>query len=91
MLLEEVTQEELDHLVACTHQRSLFAACIAGMMQADVTDKEALRMKTTIMQTVSMGLDMGLRVRDEIEKCVLITMKNHCEEQIEINELLFNL
>ena len=88
MLLEEVTQEELDHLVACAKQRSLFAACIAGMMQVDVTGKEALAMKNTIMQTVSMGLDMGLRVRDEIEKCVLITMKNHCEEQIEINELL---
>jgi hypothetical protein len=88
MKLAEVTQEELDHLVACTHQRSLFAACIAGMMQVDVTDKEALAIKATIMQTVSLGLSMGMRVHDEIEQRVLIAMKNHCEEQIAINDLL---
>ena len=91
MLLEEVTQEELDHLVACAKQRSLFAACVGGIMQVDVTGREALAMKATIMQTVSMGLAMGLCVRDEIEQRVLIAMKEHCEEQIEINELLDNI
>lgn len=91
MLLEEVTQDELDHLVACTKQRSLFAACVAGIMQVDVTGKEGLAMKATIMQTVSLGLAMGLRVQDEIEQRVLIAMKEHCEEQIEINELLDNI
>lgn len=88
MLLEEITQEELDHLVACAKQRSLFAACVGGIMQVDVTGKEGLAMKATIMQTVSLGLAMGLRVQDEIEHRVLIAMKEHCEEQIEINDLL---
>jgi hypothetical protein len=88
MLLEELTQGELDHLVACAKQRTLFAACVGGIMELDITGKEGLAMKSTIMQTVAIGLDMGLRVGDDIEQRVLISMKNHCEEQIEISELL---
>jgi len=91
MLLEELTQEELDHLVACTKQRSLFAACVGGIMQLGITGKEGLAIKSTLMQTVAMGMDMGLRVGDEIEQRVLISMKEHCEEQIEIRELLDNI
>jgi hypothetical protein len=88
MLLEELTQEELDHLVACTRQRSLFAACVGGIMQLGITGKEGLAIKATVMQTVAMGLDMGLRVGDEIEQRVLVAMKEHCEEQLVIEDLL---
>jgi dihydroorotate dehydrogenase len=88
MLLEELTQEELDHLVACTKQRTLFAACVGGIMQLDITGKEGLAMKATILQVVAMGMEMGARVGDDIERRILISMKEHCEEQIEIAELL---
>jgi len=91
MLLEELTQEELDHLLACNNQRSLFAACVQGVMELPITDKEALAIKTTLMTTVAMGMEMGARVGDSIEQRVLISMKNHCEEQIAIAELLDNI
>jgi len=88
MLLEELTQEDLDDLLARATQRSVFAACIAGIMQLDLTSREGLAIKSTLMQRVLMSMEMGFRVHDEIDDHLLVSMKNHCEEQIEISELL---
>jgi hypothetical protein len=86
--LEDLTQDILDHLVACTKQRSMFAAAVAGTIALPVQSEEALDMKRRMMLAVQMGLEMGLRVGDDIEKETLMAMKNHCEEQIEMEDLL---
>jgi hypothetical protein len=86
--LEDLTQDTLNHLVACTQQRSVFAATVAGIMALPVQSKEALDIKRRMMMAVQTGLEMGLRVGDFIEKETLMTMKNHCEEQLAMEELI---
>ena len=88
MLLEELTQDDLDHLLACASQRSVFAAAVAGAMMHKGQSDDALDIKRRIMMAMALGLSMDLRVRDEIEKELLTLMKNHCEEQIAMEDLL---
>lgn len=88
MLLEELTQGELDNLVARAKQRTVFAAVVAGVMSLDLTSKEGLAIQRTIITAVMTGMDMGLRVGDNIEHSILVTMKEYCEQQIVIEDLL---
>jgi hypothetical protein len=86
--LEELTQDGLDELIACAEQRSLFAATIAGVLALPFQSEEALSIKKRMIIAINLGLNMGLRVGDYVEKETLIAMKNHCEEQIGMEELL---
>ena len=91
MLLEEVTQDDLDLLIKICDQRGALAAIIINAMNAEATSNDALLIKKHMMMTMTIALALGAVVRDDVDKKLLESMKDHCEEQIEINELLFNL
>ena len=88
MKVEDLNQEDFEHLMKCGQQRAVMAAAIVNAMNKPATCEEALAIKRTLMIAMSTSLSMGLGVRDEIERDVLISMKDHCTEQIEIEELL---
>lgn len=86
--LEDLDQETLDMLVDMAQQRAVFAACLVNVIQHNSVEKEALNIKKGIMHVVTQSLMGGLVVNDDIQKYLLDSMKKHCEEQIEIEELL---
>ena len=91
MTLEELTQEDFEHLVACGRQRAVLAAIVAGVMQLELTSKEGIAIKNTMMATVAQGLTMNAHVGDYIDKQLLTSMKEHCEEQIAMEDLFNTL
>lgn len=90
MKLEELTQKNLDYLLACGTQRAILAAAIEKAMTAEAVSEDALKIKRRIMSVFAVGIALHEPVRDDIEKDLLESMKAHCEEQIEINDILNN-
>lgn len=77
-------EEQLD---IAMKQRAMLAAAIVGTMEAPFASEEILRIKNGMMMLV-MRMCSEDMLNDEIEKRVLMSMKEHCTEQIEINSLL---
>lgn len=88
MNLEELTQEDLDMLVKMGEQRGALAAILTNVMNAEATSDDALLIKRHIMMSMTIALALGAVVKDNIDKILLQSMKDHCEEQISINDLL---
>lgn len=88
MRVEELTQEQLDELLARAKQRSAAMAMLTGIMQLSLTDPEALRIKKSIMATFMISLQMQGNVGDWVEKQLLEAMRDHCEQEIAIEELI---
>jgi hypothetical protein len=88
MKLEELTQEELDGIVQMAKQRQALAAIIANTMEEEATSPDAIAIKAKIMMSMTVAIALGAMVGDDVDKRLLTAMKDHCKEQIEINDLL---
>lgn len=88
MNLAELTQEDLDLLIKMGEQRGALAAILTNVMNAEATSDDALLIKRHIMMSMTIALALGAVVKDNIDKTLLQSMKDHCEEQISINDLL---
>ena len=87
MKAEDLTQREFDMLVGMSRQRSYLAAIVVSIMKFPSAEPEVLKMKNAAMVTVLSMLD-EIHVKDEISQALCLAMSGHCQEQIEIAELL---
>jgi hypothetical protein len=89
MKLEELTQDELDILLARSNQRVMLISIITAMMECTANDNEALAMKRGVMASISLGISMGgFFVGDNLDKEMLKVMRDHCEQEIAMEDLL---
>lgn len=88
MLLEELTQDDVDHLIACTKQRAVLAAIITGVMQLELTSRESVAVKTAMMGSVASLIDNGAMVGDQIDKSMITSMRDYCQDRIAMEDLL---
>ena len=84
--IKDMSLEEQLH-IAMTH-RAILAAAVVGTMVSPCVSEESIRIKNAIMRVILGIFDDGERFGDSIERHLLLSSKNHCIEQIEINELL---
>lgn len=82
------TEELLD---IAMKQRAMLAACVVGTMQSPSVSEDSIKIKNATMMVI-MGMFGGDDTfGDEIEKQLLMSSRDHCIEQIQINDLLENI
>lgn len=78
-------EEQLD---VAMKQRAMLAAAVVGTMQSPCVSEESLRIKNATMTVIMHIFTEDERFGDSIEHELLLSSKNYCLEQIEINDLL---
>jgi hypothetical protein len=78
-------EEQLD---IAMKQRAILAAAVVGTMQSPCVSEESIRIKNATMGVIMRIFADDETFGDSIEHHLLLSSKNYCIEQIEINELL---
>lgn len=84
-----MSTEELLHIAM--KQRAMLAAVAVGTMQAPCVSEDSIRMKNATMNVIMRIFAEDDTFGDSIEKQLLMASRDHCIEQIQINELLDNV
>jgi hypothetical protein len=69
-------------------QRAILAAAVVGTMKSPCVSEESIKIKNATMMVIMSIFDDGERFDDTIEHHLLLSSRNYCVEQIEINDLL---
>jgi hypothetical protein len=87
-MLEQMLEKMQKDFEILHRQRCFLMASLQHLMEKDFEDPEATRFKVAIAQAMVDGLfDKGHSLSDEIERSVLISMK----EMLERERLLYNI
>jgi hypothetical protein len=78
-------EEQLD---VAMKQRAILAAAVVGTMKSPCVSEESIKIKNATMMVIMSIFDDGERFDDTIEHHLLLSSRNYCVEQIEINDLL---
>jgi hypothetical protein len=77
-----------EQLYVAMKHRAMLAAAVVGTMQSPCVSEESLRIKNATMTVIMYIFTEDERFGDSIEHELLLSSKNYCIEQIEINDLL---
>jgi hypothetical protein len=80
-----------EQLHVAMKQRAMLAAVAVGTMGAPCVSEDSIRMKNATMKVIMRIFEEGDTFGDAIEKQLLLSSRDHCMEQIQINELLDNV
>ena len=84
-----MSTEELLHIAM--KQRAMLAACVVGTMQSPTVSEDSIKIKNATMMVIMGMFADDDTFGDDIEKQLLMSSRDHCIEQIQINDLLENI
>jgi hypothetical protein len=85
LLIEDIDQHILDMLVDMRKQRTVFAECITSILELPFVEQEGIALKRTIAEFITESMMDGLKINDNIEFKLSLSILNYLIEERNIN------